>query len=144
APPLPLPSVPGYELLGVLGRGGMGVVYRARQVRLNRTVALKMILTGPHAGTEELARFRAEAEAVAARPHPHIVQIHEDAQHQGCPYLTLEYANGGSLAEVLAGAPQPAAPAAHLVATLARAMEHAHQRGIIHRDLKPANILLQT
>jgi serine/threonine protein kinase len=135
--------VPGYEVLGVLGRGGMGVVYRARQVGLDRLVALKMILAGEHAGPEERARFRTEAEAVARLQDPHIVQIFEVGEHEGRPYLALEYADGGSLAPQVAGTPQPPRPAAQLVQTLARALHHAHQRGILHRDLKPANILLQ-
>jgi serine/threonine protein kinase/tetratricopeptide (TPR) repeat protein len=136
------PLVPGYEILGELGRGGMGVVYRARQASLNRTVALKMILAGPHAGSDELARFRTEAAAVAQLQHPHIVQIHEVGEHDGRPYLALEFVGGGSLARALAGNPQPADQAARLVETLARAMHFAHQHGIVHRDLKPANILL--
>ncbi len=136
-------AVPGYEILGELGRGGMGVVYRARQKGLNRVVALKMVLAGDYAGTRELARFRAEAEAVARLQHPHIVQIHEVGQADGRPFFALEFVAGGSLADRLAGQPQPAGPAAGMVETLARAIDYAHQRGIIHRDLKPANILLQ-
>jgi serine/threonine-protein kinase len=141
-PPTPLPTVPGYEVLGPLGRGGMGVVYKARQRGLNRLVALKMILAGGHAGREELARFRAEAEAVARFQHPNIVQIHEVGEHQGQPFFALEFAAGGSLADKLAGTPWEARPAAALVESLARAMDAAHQRGIVHRDLKPANVLL--
>jgi serine/threonine protein kinase/broad specificity phosphatase PhoE len=137
------PTIPGYEVLGLLGRGGMGVVYRARQVRLNRTVALKMILAGAHAGPEELERFRREAETVAQLQHPNIVHIYEVGDWDGCPYLALEYVDGPSLAQATAGAPQPAHEAAALVETLARAMHYAHERGIVHRDLKPANILLQ-
>jgi WD40 repeat protein len=137
------PGVPGYEILDVLGRGGMGVVYRARQLGLNRLVALKMILAGSHAGPEELARFRTEAEAVAQLQHPHIVQIYEIGEHQGLPYFSLELVNGGSLAQHLNGAPLPASPAAALVRVLAQAVHAAHQHGIIHRDLKPANVLLQ-
>jgi hypothetical protein len=136
------PSVAGYEILGVLGRGGMGVVYQARQIRLKRLVALKMILAGAHAGAEELARFRTEAEAVARLQHPNIVQIYEVGEQDGRPYFSLEFVDGGSLAQKLQGAPLPARQAAELVETLARAMHAAHQRGIVHRDLKPANILL--
>jgi hypothetical protein len=136
------PTVAGYEILGVLGRGAMGVVYRARQVRLNRVVALKMILAGEHAGPQELIRFRREAEAVARLQHPHIVQIHEVGEQDGRPYFSLEYVDGGSLAHTLAGTPQSAKQAAMLVETLAQAMHHAHQHGIVHRDLKPSNILL--
>jgi tetratricopeptide (TPR) repeat protein/tRNA A-37 threonylcarbamoyl transferase component Bud32 len=139
-----LPVIPGYELLGVLGRGGMGVVYKARQLSLNRIVALKMILTGAHAGPEELARFRSEAEAVAALQHPNIVQIFEVGEHDGLPYLALEYVDGGSLAQQARGLPQAPAAAAKLVETLARAVHHAHQCGVIHRDLKPGNVLLSS
>jgi hypothetical protein len=137
-----LPSVPGYEVLGELGRGGMGVVYKARQLLPPRTVALKMLRTGPHAGEQELARFRAEAEAVARLQHPNIVQIFAVGEHEGLPYFSMEFCGGGSLAESIAGTPQPAAAAAELVETLARAMHAAHRAGIVHRDLKPANVLL--
>jgi hypothetical protein len=137
-----LPAVPGYEILGELGRGGMGVVYKARHVALNRTVALKMILARGHATADELERFRREAEAVARLQHPNIVQIHEIGAHDGLPYFALEFLDGGSLARHVAGTPQPAGRAAELVETLARAMEHAHERGVVHRDLKPANVLL--
>jgi hypothetical protein len=136
------PVLPGYEILGELGRGGMGVVYQARQIKLNRLVALKMILSGGHAGKQELARFRAEAEAVARLAHPNIVQIHEVGEQDGRPYFALEYVAGGSLDRRLQGAPLPAREAARLVATLARAMHHARQHALVHRDLKPANILL--
>jgi serine/threonine protein kinase len=145
-PPAPVPpgSMPGYEILGELGRGGMGVVYQARQVRLNRVVALKVLLAGAHAGAETLARFRTEAESAARLQHPHIVPIHEVGEHEGRPYLVLECVDGGSLKQQLDGTPQPARQAAHFVETLARAVHHAHQQGVIHRDLKPGNILLQT
>jgi WD40 repeat protein len=137
------PTVAGYEVLGELGRGGMGVVYKARQRRLDRLVALKMILAGGHAGAEDLARFRTEAEAAARLQHPNIVQIYEVGEHDGLPFLALEYVDGHSLARQFGGTPQPARAAAQLVATLARAMHAAHLRGIVHRDLKPANILLK-
>jgi WD40 repeat protein len=137
-----LPSVPGYEIVRVLGRGGMGIVYEALQVGLKRHVALKMILAGPHADPAELARFQAEAEAVARLLHPNIVQVFEVGAHQRQPYLTLEFVGGGSLADRLRGAPQAPCDAAALVETLARAMHAAHQKGIVHRDLKPANVLL--
>jgi tetratricopeptide (TPR) repeat protein len=131
-----------YELLQELGRGGMGVVYKAQQAGLNRLVALKMILADVHAGPEELARFRLEAEAVARLQHPHIVQIHEVGEADGRPFFSLEFVEGGSLAAKLHGTPQPARFAARLIETLARAIHFAHERGIIHRDLKPANVLL--
>jgi WD40 repeat protein len=137
-----LPVVPGYDVLEELGRGGMGVVYRAWQLRPRRVVALKMILAGDHAGPEALARFEVEAEAVARLQHPQIVPIYEVGEHYGRPYFTLEYLPGGSLERKLTGTPQPAGGAAELVETLARAMHHAHGQGIVHRDLKPANVLL--
>jgi WD40 repeat protein len=135
-------KIAGCEILGELGRGSMGVVYQARQDILKRTVALKMILVGQLAGPEQLARFRLEAEAVARLQHPHIVQIYEVGEHNGLPYCLLEYVDGGSLAQKLAGVPQPATETAEMVRTLALAVHTAHQHGIIHRDLKPANILL--
>jgi WD40 repeat protein len=134
--------IPGFEVLGELGRGGMGVVYKARQIKLRRLVALKMILAGAHAGTDDLARFRVEAEAVARLQHPNIIQIHEIGDHNGLPFFSLEFCAGGSLASRLHGTPLPAQEAAQLIETLARAMHAAHQQQIIHRDLKPANILL--
>jgi hypothetical protein len=136
------PSIPGYELLGELGRGAMGVVYKAHHLKLNRIVALKMVLAGSHAGPAEVLRFLREAEAAARLQHPHIVQIHEIGQHAGLPYFTLEYAGGGSLAKKLAHQPQPPVEAARLTKQLAEAMQHAHQQGVVHRDLKPANVLL--
>jgi serine/threonine protein kinase len=126
----------------VLGRGGMGVVYKARQTNLKRLVALKMILAGSHAGQADLARFRVEAEAVARLQHPNIVQIYEVNEAGGLPYFSLEYVDGGSLAKQLAGTPMRARQAAELLETLARAVHHAHRREIVHRDLKPANVLL--
>jgi tetratricopeptide (TPR) repeat protein len=135
-------QVPGYEVLGLLGRGGMGVVYLARQVALNRLVALKMIRAGDEANPADLARFRSEAAAVARLQHPNIVQIHEVGERDGLPYFSLEYVEGGTLARKLQATPQPARDAARLMETLARAMHVAHQRGIVHRDLKPANVLL--
>jgi serine/threonine protein kinase len=136
------PAIAGYEILGELGRGGMGVVYKARQVRLNRLVAIKTLLAGPSAGAEMLARFRAEAQAQARLNHPHIVQVHEVGEQDGRPYVVLELVEGGSLAEKLAGRPQPPREAAALVEMVARAVHHAHEHGLVHRDLKPANILL--
>jgi WD40 repeat protein/serine/threonine protein kinase len=133
--------VPGFEVLGEVGRGGMGVVYKARHVALNRLVALKLVPAG--AGAARLARFRAEAAAAARLQHPHIVQVHDFGVWDGRPYLALEFVDGGSLAQRLeAGAPAPE-ESARLVETLARAMQYAHERGVVHRDLKPANILLR-
>ena len=139
---IPLPELPGYEILGELGRGGMGVVYKARRLSLNRLAALKMILGGAHAGTQAEARFRAEAEAVARLHHPNIVLIYHVAEHEGRPFLEMEYLEGGSLADRFRGEPMPPQEAATLIVSLSRAVEAAHQAGIIHRDLKPANILL--
>jgi WD40 repeat protein len=132
----------GYEILGELGHGGMGTVYQARQLSLKRLVALKVIRSGPYTEPQQLARFRAEAEAAAGLQHPNIVQIYEIGEQDGWPYFSLEYMDGGSLAARLAGKPQPPRAAAQLVETVARAVHFAHERGIIHRDLKPANILL--
>jgi serine/threonine protein kinase len=137
------PTVPGYEILGELGRGGMGVVYQARQLGLDRIVALKMILTGIQTDPKDLARFRAEAAAIARLQHPNIVQIYDVGETAGRPYLVLEFVAGGSLAQCLQGTPQLVRPAAQLVETLARAVHAAHANGVIHRDLKPANILLE-
>ena len=137
-----LVSVPGYEIEGVLGRGGMGVVYKARHLKLKRTVALKMVLAGGHAGSHELSRFRIEAEAVARLQHPNIVQIHDVGEAGGHPYCALEFVEGGNLAGKLKDKPLTAPEAATLVESLARAMHLAHSRNVVHRDLKPANILL--
>jgi serine/threonine-protein kinase len=134
-------TVAGYEILGELGRGGMGVVYKARQRGLNRLVAIKMILAGSHAGEQQRARFNAEAEAVARLQHPNIVQIHEVGEQDGLPYFSLEFVDGQPLDKKIGGVPYAPREAAHLIETLARAMHFAHQRGIVHRDLKPANIL---
>jgi WD40 repeat protein/serine/threonine protein kinase len=141
APPPPADAVPGYELLGEIGRGGMGVVYRARHLGLNRVVALKMVLAGPHARAVDLHRFRAEAEAVARLQHPNVVQVYDVGEANGLPFLSLELC-AGSLADRLDGRPWPPKPAAELIETLARAVHAAHQAGVLHRDLKPANVLL--
>jgi predicted Ser/Thr protein kinase len=142
------PDLPGYEVREELGRGGMGVVYQARQVGLNRTVALKMIRPEVVASPEHRACFRAEAETVAQVQHPHIVQIYEIGEGFGSLYFSMEFVDGKSLAEALRNghwaADRPDGPrrAAQLVALLADAVHHAHQHDIVHRDLKPANVLL--
>jgi serine/threonine-protein kinase len=143
-PPAGLPQVPGYEVEAVLGSGGMGVVYKARQHRLDRSVALKMLIAGPFAGSEELGRFRREIAALACLRHANIVPVYDAGDVEGRPYFTMELLEGGSLAQKLSGTPQPAREAAALVTTLAAAVQVLHQGGIVHRDLKPANILLST
>ncbi|RLS30011.1 MAG: serine/threonine protein kinase, partial [Planctomycetota bacterium] len=139
-----IPYVSGYDILGELGRGGMGVVYKARQRKLNRLVALKMVLAGGHAGPEQLARFQIEAQAVAALQHPNIVQIYEVGESDSLPHFSLEYVDGAPLDKALAGKPQVPKDAARLLETLSHAMHFAHQHGIVHRDLKPANILVSS
>jgi WD40 repeat protein/serine/threonine protein kinase len=142
-----LPNLPGYEVVGELGRGGMGVVYKARQRGLGRLVALKVLLAGEHAGPDQRARFRREAEATAALQHPNIVQVFEVGEQEGVLYFAMELIEGGTLYHLLheAGRPAPRADrwGAELIEILARAIHHAHQRGVLHRDLKPSNILLQ-
>jgi serine/threonine protein kinase/WD40 repeat protein len=138
----PICTVGGYEVLGELGRGGMGVVYKARQKGLKRVVALKMVQAGRRASADQLARFRTEAEAVARLQHPNIVQIYEIGEHEGCPFFSMEYVDGVSLAQSLAHNLLPPRGSAALLVQLADAIDFAHQEGIIHRDLKPANILL--
>ncbi|HVW39247.1 MAG TPA: protein kinase, partial [Pirellulales bacterium] len=128
----PWPATPGYEILEELGRGGMGVVYRARQLALNRDVALKMILAGAYAGQDELRRFANEAQAIAHLDHPNIVQIYEIGEADARPFIALEFLEGGSLSARLGGKPQPARAAAAMIATLADAVEFAHERGIVH------------
>jgi tetratricopeptide (TPR) repeat protein len=135
-------TIPGYEILSELGRGGMGVVYKAVQTRLKRVVALKMILSGAQAGATDESRFRTEVEAVARLQHPNIVQVYEVGSHDGKSFCSLEFLEGGSLDRRLKGEPQPAPLAARITETLADAMEAAHRSGIVHRDLKPANVLL--
>jgi WD40 repeat protein/tRNA A-37 threonylcarbamoyl transferase component Bud32 len=142
-PPPPLPTIPGYEILSELGRGGMGVVYKARHVKLGRVVALKMLRGGPNADPRERERFRQEAEAVARLRHPHVVHVYDVCELDGVPFFTMEFVEDGSLHDYLRGDPQPFPLATRLVETLARAVHHAHQRQILHRDLKPANVLLE-
>ncbi|HEY2413148.1 MAG TPA: serine/threonine-protein kinase, partial [Pirellulaceae bacterium] len=137
-----IPSVPGYEVIGILGRGGMGVVFKATQLALHRIVALKMLLNWTHAADKELARFRAEADVIARLQHPNIVQIYDVGEVAGRPYFVLEYVAGGNLAQYLNGTPQSARLASQFVEVLARAVHAAHANGVVHRDLKPANILL--
>jgi len=134
--------IPGFAILEELGRGGMGVVYKARQVSLDRVVALKMVLGAGQLEPQRLARFHTEAEAVAQLTHPNIVQVYEVGSHNQQPYIALEFVAGGSLAQRTAGTPVPAAVSAAVVEQLARAIHYAHLRGILHRDLKPANILV--
>jgi WD40 repeat protein/tRNA A-37 threonylcarbamoyl transferase component Bud32 len=135
-------QIAGYQILEVLGHGGMGVVYKARQLALNRLVALKMVLAGEHASPQHLARFLVEAETVARLSHPNIVQIHEFGSYDGQPFLALEYIDGGALADRIAGRPWEPRRAAALCEQLARAVDHAHRQGVVHRDLKPGNVLL--
>jgi hypothetical protein len=149
--PAPLPhdgppprDLPGYELQEELGRGGMGVVYRAWQPSLQRDVAVKLILRGTLASTDDLARFQAEAEAAGRLQHPHIVPIYEVANHEGQCYFAMQLVVGETLAEKLAEGPLPALEAARLMSTVARAIHYAHSQGVIHRDLKPANILIDS
>src|SRR5262249_27945791 len=126
-----LPQIPGYQMMGFLGRGGMGVVYKARHLRLNRPVALKMLIAGKYARVHERERFEREAEAVAGLRHGNIVQVYDVGDHDGLPYYTMELLDGGSLAQSLSATPQPALHAAGLLATLAEAVHVAHQAGIV-------------
>jgi formylglycine-generating enzyme required for sulfatase activity len=136
------PEVPGYEILGILGHGGMGLVYRARQLKANRLVALKMIRAIEHATPQDRLRFQIETEAVARLQHPHIVQLYEVGEVRGQPFFSLEFCDGGTLTEEQKKKPLSPREAAELMETLARAMHYAHLRGVVHRDLKPGNVLL--
>ncbi len=140
--PKSLPTVPGYEILKELGRGGMGVVYLARQAALKRLVALKMIRGAGEASADQLERFHTEAEAVARLQHPNIVQIFEVGEYERNPYFALEFVDGPSMAAALTDREWSPAESAEVVETLARAVHHAHQKNIVHRDLKPANVLM--
>lgn len=137
----PPKRISSYEILSELGRGGMGVVYRAQDLRLKRTVALKVILAGGHAGQLELERFQTEAEAVARLKHQNVVQVYEVGEHEGLPFLALEYCAGGCLEDRIENSPMLPRASADLTAKLADALEHAHQAGVVHRDIKPANVL---
>ena len=136
-----LPQLPGYEMQRVLGRGGVAIVYLAQHVRLERSVAVKMLLAGQHAKAHELDRFSREARSLAGLHHPNIVQIFDVADYNGCPYFTMEYLNGGTLSDRVKERPMPAKDAARITATFAEAIHVAHQSEIIHRDLTPSNIL---
>jgi serine/threonine protein kinase/formylglycine-generating enzyme required for sulfatase activity len=136
------PEVPGYEVLGICGQGGMGVVYRARQLQAKRLVALKMLRAVEHATPQDRLRFQIETEAVARLQHPNIVQLYEAGEVRGQPYFSLEFCDGGTLTEQLKKKPPTPREAAELIETLARAMHYAHLRGVVHRDLKPGNVLL--
>jgi len=132
----------GYEISKVLGRGGMGIVYKAKQKKLDRIVALKMVLAGSHASPDQLMRFISEAKAVGHLQHPNIVQIFDIGEHENLPFFSLEFVDGNSLDKQLAGKPQAPLDAAKLLEKLCLAMQYAHEHGILHRDLKPANVLM--
>jgi serine/threonine-protein kinase len=142
--PDPDPWVDEYELLECIGRGGMGVVHKARQLALNRIVALKAIIAGQYAEPDQRARFRREAESMARLRHPNIVPVYSVGERDGCPYFSMEFVEGHNLAQRIAGKPQPERQAARWVEVLARAVSYAHQQGLVHRDLKPSNVVLTT
>src|SRR5437667_10035306 len=131
-----------YELLDEVGHGGMGVIYRARDLPLNRVVALKLMLAGQFAGEREVKRFRSEAQAAARLDHPNIVHIYEFGELEGRPFLSMRFVEGTNLADQLDGEPMEAHRVAQLMSPQARPIHYAHQRGVLHRDLQPANFLL--
>src|SRR5687767_3398866 len=131
-----------YQLLEETGRGGMGVIYRARQISLDRIVALKMILAGQFASKQEVLRFRSEAEAAANLQHPNIVRIHETGERDGHHYFSMDYVEGQTLAELVRDGPLPAQQAAKYSRTIAEAIHYAHLQGVLHRDLKPSNVII--
>jgi eukaryotic-like serine/threonine-protein kinase len=133
-----------YELLGEIARGGMGVVYKARQVSLDRIVAVKMILGGPHASEAFIKRFEAEAKAAARLKHPNIVAVHEVGEHEGQPYFSMDFVDGPSLAKLVRDNPLSARKAARYIQIIAEAIHFAHQHHILHRDLKPSNVLVDS
>ena len=138
------PDIPGYKVVGELGRGAMGVVYKARQTALNRLVALKLVLAGTAAGADELFLFRREAEALGRLKHPHVVQVYDYGEYDGQPFLAMEMVEGTTLEEKVRQGPLDPREAASLVVLLAQGVHAAHTRGLIHRDLKPSNVLLAT
>src|SRR5262245_32530186 len=142
APTPPPPAIDGYEIGELVGRGGMAVVYRARQRSLNRPVALKVLYVGPYSDPAERTRIRTEAEAIARLQHPNIVHVYEVGERDGLPYLLMEFVDGGTLADRLRAGPVPPAQAADWAEAIARGVHAAHRRGIVHRDLKPANVLM--
>ena len=141
-PPAPPRSIDGYDILGELGRGGMGIVFKALDRRLNRVVAIKTVNEAAFTAPSQLRRFLAEAEVIARLKHPNIIPIYAVGEEHGRPYFSLELAEGGNLSERLAKGPITGRQAAMLVETLAHAVNAAHAAGIIHRDLKPSNVLL--
>jgi len=133
-----------YEVLEKIGQGGMGAVYKARQLNLDRIVALKLLPFGPFSRPDLLHRFRSEASAAAALQHPHIVAVHDVGEHDGQPFFSMDFVAGQTLAEVVRDQPLPAKRAAGYLKTIAEAVHYAHQHGILHRDLKPSNILIDS